>query len=295
VKPSNVTAAGGTPGETIKVLVKSGTGAVQFDPALTYTVGENPLYTAAGDVDGDGLPDLAVAGFAGVDLLIQNSGSPGRFSSARQVIGEHTEAVAIADIDRDGLSDLLSAGDGGVRVFLNDPNEPGAFRTSSQWPVSSWPCGIAVGDFNGDDWLDIATCHSASGGVGNSYVAQRLQNPLAPGTFGPLSEQEHDEALSLASPASADLNRDGLDDLLFAVSDGLDGVSIGVHLADDVGNFGLASFFRDNATAGPWSASLGQADDDGLLDVVLAHSLDGVYVQTGNGDGTFDTGRKIGE
>ena len=67
-----------------------------------------------------------------------------------------------------------------MRLFVNDLNEPAAFRSSSLWPSSSWPCGVTVGDFNADGWLDFATCHTVSDAVAQSSVAQRLQDPLQP-------------------------------------------------------------------------------------------------------------------
>jgi len=198
-------------------------------------------------------------------------------------------------MDRDGLPDLLSAGEGGVRLFLNDLNEPAAFRNSSLWPVSSWPCGVTVGDFNADGWLDFATCHTVSDAVARSSVARRLQDPLQPGTFGANAELDHGQRLSVSSIDSADLNGDARDDLVIAINNGIDGVSIGVHLSTANGFFEDADYFRDDAVSGPWSASIGQLGPDDLHDVVLAHALEGVYTHQGNGDGTFAPARKIGE
>jgi hypothetical protein len=289
------TAAGSTPGRIIRVLLKSGQGAADFDPPVAYAVGDNPVVAAAGDVDMDGLPDIAVATHSGLDLLLQDGGRPGRFLAARRISDASASGVVIADMDADGLPDLLSAGEGGVRLFVNDLNEPAAFRNSSLWPVSSWPCGVTVGDFNGDDWLDFATCHTVSDAVAESSVAQRLQDPLQPGTFGVNVERNHGQRLSVSSIDSADLNGDSRDDLVIAIGNGIDGVSIGVHLAAANGFFEDADYFNDGAVSGPWSASIGQLGPDDLHDVVLAHALDGVYTHQGNGDGTFELARKIGE
>ena len=287
------TAAGSTPGRFVRVLLKSGQAAIDFEPPVAYAVGDNPVIAAAGDVDLDGLPDIAVATHSGVDLLLQDGGNPGRFLAARRISSASAAAVRIADMNGDGLPDLLSAGDGGVRLFVNDLNEPAAFRSSSLWPVSSWPCGITVGDFNADGWLDFATCHTVSDTVAQSSVARRLQDPLQPGTFGANVELSHGQSLSVSSIDSADLNDDGRDDLVIAIGNGLDGVSIGVHLAAPSGAFESADYFNDGAVSGPWSASIGQLGPDDLHDVVLAHALDGVYTHPGNGDGSFEQARRI--
>lgn len=44
-----------------ELLLMLGSGDGGFAPPLAYPVGEEPEYVAAGDLDGDGLLDLAVA------------------------------------------------------------------------------------------------------------------------------------------------------------------------------------------------------------------------------------------
>lgn len=288
------TAAGSTPGRTIRVLLKTGAGAVQFAAADQYSVGENPVFAASGDVDLDGLPDLLVATRDGVSLLLQDGGNQGSFLPPRPIGGGPARGVVVADVDQDGLQDLLIAESNSVRLYLNDAADVAGFRNSSTWPAADWICGLTAGDFNADGWLDYATCHSDLGVQGVSGVAWRTQDPLAPGTFSDEMLATHAEGASLSSIDSADLNGDGRDDLVVAVMDGLDGVSIGVHLAQNDGTFSAASFFRDNQITGPWSATIGQLGPDDAYDVVLAHG-EGVFVHRGNGDGTFATAQKVGE
>lgn len=289
------TSAGVSPGREISVLLKSGLGAIDFEPRLIYAVGDNPLNVSSGDVDLDGLPDLAVATRDGIDLLIQDGGNPGRFLPARRLGNRRSLAVHIEDMNGDGIDDLLSASDTVVELFLNDPGRPGALDIESSWALDDWPSGLTVGDFNADGWLDFALCHSESDQIDQASISGRLQDPLQPGNFGAPFSVAMAAVRSLGSIDSADLDGDGDDDLVVAVTGGESGRSIGVLLASAGGTFPAASYYNSNQVSGPWSARIGQLNSDGLLDVVLAHVIYGVFTHSGRGAGDFSDARKIGE
>ncbi len=71
---------GGTPG--VSVLLGNGDGA--FTPAQTYFAGYSPYFAAAGDFNGDGAPDLAVANLNAntVTVLLNGADWPGRHPRA---------------------------------------------------------------------------------------------------------------------------------------------------------------------------------------------------------------------
>ena len=128
----------------------------------------------AGDLNGDGLPDLLVGSAAGVVDVFVNTGTPGlpQFGSALSpdVTGLPTTASnvtgaatpALTDVDGDGDLDLLVGGlDGSLRCFLN--NGTGAFSgcsasalLSGTGPVAvSGRSAPAVGDLDGDGGADL--------------------------------------------------------------------------------------------------------------------------------------------
>jgi hypothetical protein len=56
-----------------------------FLPATNYAALSQPLSVTVADLDGDGLPDIAIADGPSAGVLFQNAASPGTFGSANQV------------------------------------------------------------------------------------------------------------------------------------------------------------------------------------------------------------------
>jgi hypothetical protein len=289
------TAAGSAGGNRISILLKNGLGATDFGAASTYEVGANPSRSAVGDLDLDGLPDIAVATADGLDLLRQNGGHSGRFLAAVRVDDIWTQDVAIGDVNNDGVPDLVGAGELGVRVFVNDISNPGSFLMPDSWSTSTWPSALTLNDFNGDGRQDFAIVFSVSDSFNRAGVSSRLQDAVDDAEFGADREVTYSDVRTLFSIDSADLNGDGQADVVVGVTNGPDDVSIAVQLASAAGDLSPPVYYRRPGTSGPWRAVIGQLGPDELHDVVLADSLNGVSVHYGTGGGRFRAGVRIGE
>jgi hypothetical protein len=172
-----------------------------FLPAVEYTAGDQPSHVAIGDLDGDTLPDLAVAnlgepdggGNRGVSVLLQDQTTPGNFLTATDyIMGDSAYEVAIGDLNDDGRSDLAVAGrnatdsngdldfeDSRVYVLFQDPATPGSFFPPVGYKLDGVGTNsVAIGDLNEDTFNDILAATSEK-----VYIL--FQDSANPGTFLP--------------------------------------------------------------------------------------------------------------
>jgi hypothetical protein len=139
---------------TVSVFMNNGGGT--FAAQKTYQVGAGPAFVAAGDLNGDGYPDVAVTNFAEntVSVFMNNGG--GTFTAqAIYPVGSGPACVAIADLNGDGRPDLAVANHDGntAGVLLN--NGGGTFGLQQTYAAGQGPQGIAVADLNGDGHPDL--------------------------------------------------------------------------------------------------------------------------------------------
>ncbi|HET7785200.1 MAG TPA: VCBS repeat-containing protein [Myxococcales bacterium] len=93
------------------ILLRGGRG-----PGIAHAAGPSPVRLASGDVDGDGIADLAVCNLGGnVQILL--GGGQG-FREGATLPAEHPEDAALGDLDGDGKADLAIAAGGEVRILL---------------------------------------------------------------------------------------------------------------------------------------------------------------------------------
>lgn len=79
--------------------------------------------------------------------------------------GASPEAVATSDFNGDGHLDLATANEGslstpgGAEVLLGDGT--GGFKDASQYAADDSPISLDVGDFNGDQHVDLVVANHA--------------------------------------------------------------------------------------------------------------------------------------
>jgi len=150
--------------------------------------------------------------------------------------------------------------------------QPASFNSPGQdYAVGSLPTDIAVGDFNGDGWPDVATANTD--GTFSILLNKR------DGTFQMANNYPSGLPASCAI-RSADLNGDGKPDLI--VSDC--GGSMNVLLGNGDGTFLAPTTGANGLDA--WFQVVGDFNSDGKIDVagITGHS---VVVLLGKGDGSF--------
>lgn len=139
----------------ISVLLGDGTGG--FAPASEVSVGLNPHSIVAADLDGDGLPDLAVANLGSSDVSLLRGNGDGTFEPAQQhPAGTGPHSIRTADLNADGRLDLVTANEGSANVtVLLGTGTTGVFAPGVSHPTGPTPKGVLIVDIDADGVLDV--------------------------------------------------------------------------------------------------------------------------------------------
>jgi hypothetical protein len=288
-RPDLVTANAG--GSNVSVLHNNGDGT--FRSAANYAVPAGALAVAAGDVNGDGQPDLAVVNgqSVGAVSVLLNNGN-GTFAAAVcYSTGASPEAVAIGDINGDGRPDLITVNRANSTVSFLLGNGNGTFRTAINRAAAASPKALAAADFNGDGHLDLALANS-----GSNTVTLLLGN--GNGTFHNAGNLviDAEPAVTATAITAGHLTNSRHMDLVVGTNfefGGPVGHTASVLLGNGDGTFQPAVEYGVGNT--PTSVTVGDFRGDGKTDLALATGYYNgsrfapvaVSVLPGNGDGTF--------
>ncbi len=305
--------------------------SASFAPAKNYAVGTNPLGVAAGDFNGDGHMDLAVANSGdpnanddgGISILLGNG--DGTFQPANNLtVGKNPRALAAADFNGDGRDDLVLLDSLGTAVSLSNGN--GTFRPVTYIPTANGPLALVVADLNGDNIPDLAVAASSlsvllgnGDGTFQSHVDYTTPGGMGVIISGDVNGDGKRDIVerglgikiflgngdgSLQSPISstdssfggflvmADFNLDGKPDLAEEFLDiSTNQFEVAVMLGNGDGTF--QPWTPTNLSfSHPTAMSARDLDGDGKADLVIV--TDSANVFLGNGDGTFQSGLSFG-
>ncbi|MGH9360992.1 MAG: FG-GAP repeat domain-containing protein, partial [Thermoanaerobaculia bacterium] len=134
------------------------------DPELRTSGVEGPKDVAAGDLDGDGDPDLAASNLDGTVTVYFNGGR-GEFKDPIHLrTGTLSlRGLILADLNCDGRLDIAAASpfSGHVSVFLS----LGEGKFAGPFALPAWPGArnLIAGDFRGDGKLDLVVAGPENG------------------------------------------------------------------------------------------------------------------------------------
>ena len=239
----------------------------------------NPSRIEVADMNRDGRDDVVIAcGAAGFEVWTGNG--DGTFSNSASVAAGDVAIMNVGDFNGDGIFDVAAGINGsnspGLAVYPG--NGDGSFQsmlgfTSTQ---SIKTIGyIARADFNRDGIHDLV--------MRNQFEIDQYRGTGDANALGEFSLNAYMTGANTINGATEDFNADGFPDLVAGTSGDSD-----VHLNDGSGFLPAATNFDCGGLATTFSIAPGDYNNDGFMDYActqVAH----VRVNTGNGDGTFNT------
>ncbi len=173
-------------------------GSISFAPAINVQTNVGPRSVSIGDLDGDGMPDLATANELSKTIsILRNTSSPGSLSfAARQDVSVNGTPynVAVGDLDGDGKNDLAVSDNTNSLIHLyRNTSSPGNIALAGSIDLyQPYPTTfVSIGDINGDGKPDLASAtqfsvylyrnNSASGTL--SFVNPYFYYVYTPGTL----------------------------------------------------------------------------------------------------------------
>jgi hypothetical protein len=198
--------------------------------------------------------------------------------------------LAIGDLNNDDVIDVVTTNKDSDRLSVLSGSIDGSLSTAGVYLTGSdgtgrrYPGHVKLGDFNGDNNLDVAALNSGSENGYAGDLALFLGN--GDGTLqGADLYANGDKPVSIAVD---DLNGDGLHDIVVASSRTED---VRVLLGSRDGLLRSAGTYSTGVVN---DITLGDMNGDGKLDMIVSiFYAQTIAVLIGNGDGTFQIGPSI--
>ncbi len=201
-----------------------GSATASFATQQTFALNATPRAVTMADINGDGRPDLLVTTSAGAVSILLNTTAAGAstvsFAAPQTFASGVAQApgdLTVADLNGDGRPDVIVGNDNanGVSVLLNTTtvgSTTAGFAPTQFFATGTKPSSVFATDINGDGRKDLIVANRGSNSI------SVLLNTTSPGSTTPgfASQQTFATGASPVGVTAADINGDGLPDLVVA-------------------------------------------------------------------------------
>jgi hypothetical protein len=234
---------------------------------------------AVADLDGDGKKDIIGTSASFYLNIIKNNSTPGNLQTVLEpliYVVNNVYEIGVADFNKDGKVDLVFGSNGKV-VFLQNTSTVNhiSFAAPLALNVGLYNPSVAIGDFDGDDKVDVATLNS----FGNTVSFFRNVSTVNGALNFVLESTSYPTRVDIPYTAGPyhimadDFNGDGKADI--TISNG--SASLSVSVLQNASSTGTISFLPRldffTGTIEPLRSGSADLDGDAKTDMLYAHEF----------------------
>jgi gliding motility-associated-like protein len=258
---------------------KSALAATDFVQQAVFSVTGSLYGMAAGDLTGDGKPELVITNSGNTSSLIILGnistiggpiafGTPTIFTPTSGYDG--ARYVSLADMDGNGWLDIVvpSFNLSAVGVFLNSGTGTvsTSFTLTGSFTTGMGPIGVATGDLDGDGKPDIVTSNDLGSSVS---VFRNTSTNINAVSFAGKQDYDVSAPNQVFNVALADIDNDGKLDIIAGRDAGVNSKVVLLRNTSTVGNISFAAAVEIAGPNAPWTIAPGDLNGDGLTDFVV--------------------------